>query len=546
MSVDPTPPLFESSGVGLEPDHGLDLDLDAWRDRVLRRMLPVLVIVAGIAAAGGVGVSILVHRYEIAVFDAVAWLAMVYLWRGALPYRARASAVVGLNFMVGTVILGLLGPSGVGYLWLAVAPITAALLFGRRAFLGWLIACEIVLVGFAVASHWFELGPTGALGVLWWLLVMAGVASLSLFTSLPTLDLLDGLAASLAVRSRSRDFARQQRHHEAALRSQFELLFNESPAALLLVGADGVVVRGNRLARQLFDLDLATVPIGALLGDVAAAATRAMCEPGDPSMSVFDELVYGRSATGRPRVVAVRISPIRIGATHHALVGAVDEGERMATQQALQHALDEKVTLLREVHHRVKNNLQIVSSLLDMQSDRVVSPEARGALLDSTHRVRAMAAIHQQLYAGDTFSRIDFGAYTRRLVEDLCGALAPDAQVTFALSTVEIPLADALPCGLILNELVTNALKHGRSGDGACRLAVGVRAVDERLEVEVRDAGAGLVTPWRELGRTSLGGRVIGALVRQLRATFDAGDADGGGARFRLVCPIQPVARSVG
>jgi PAS domain S-box-containing protein len=522
-----------------------DLDLDAWRDRVLSKVLRTVVVVAGLAAAFGIGLSMRVGLYGVAIFDAVAWVALVGVWRGALPYRLRAFTMVALLFLVGVVILGAIGPNGAGQMWLIGAPLTAALLSGRRAFVGWLVAVEAALLGFALAARWYDPWPLVPVDGLWWVLVMSSVASVALLVGLPTLELLSGLESTMAARASARDTAQRGEREQSELRAQFELLFSESPAALMLVDPSGTIVRHNVLAQRLFDLGADTpATIGALLGTSMHDVATRMHDSNDAveagSAPTFNATMEGTSAAGRPVLVAVQVSPIRFGDQPHALVGAVDVGERVAAQRALQGALSEKVTLLQEVHHRVKNNLQIVSSLLGLQADRTDSGEARVALLESVQRVRTMALIHQQLYGGDSFARIDFDTYARKLIAELCAALDPTARARLDCASVELVLANALPCGLILNEIVTNTLKHGRSTDGICRFTVTVRPHEGQLLMEVRDEGAGLSAPWRELRRRSLGGSIIDALVRQLRATLEVESEPGGGARFRLTAPLEP------
>jgi len=524
----------------------LDLDLDAWRDRVLTRMLGTVVGLAGVAAAGGIALSLQEGVYPIAAFDTVAWLTLVGIWWAEGRAAVRANALVGLLFLTGVVVMWVIGPNGAGHLWLIGAPLAAALLRGRSAFLGWLAAGEATLLAFGgwarVAAPW----PGVPVDGLWWLMILASYLSVCLLVGLPTLELLAGLEASLGVRARARAQAELRERDAMALRAQFELLFSESPAALLLVDASGGVVRTNADAQRLFDLPSDAVPaLDALLGP----AVLGVAGDGDrhtASAQDAGEVIRARSATGRPVDVVVRVLPLAVDGRPHALVSAIDISARVVAERALQQALSEKVTLLQEVHHRVKNNLQIVSSLLDMQADRVGSADARLALLESTQRVRTMALIHQQLYIGETFSQIDFAAYSRALVGELCGALDPRAQVSFSLAPVDLVLAHALPCGLILNELVTNALKHGRSADGVCRLGVSVEASDGQLVLEIADAGAGIATPWSARSRRGLGGSIIDALVYQLRATLEVGPSEAGGARFRLVAPREGEAREPG
>jgi two-component sensor histidine kinase len=198
----------------------------------------------------------------------------------------------------------------------------------------------------------------------------------------------------------------------------------------------------------------------------------------------------------------------------------------------LRRALAERELLLKEVHHRVKNNLQIIASLLDMQSDVHAASPVRDVLLDSTFRVRAMALIHQQLYAGDDLARIELGAYAATLARTLVGALEPRADLKLTTEEITVPISVALPCGLILNEVIANALKHGRSDDGRCRIAISVRAQDDVMLVSVADDGPGLREPWGSGASRSLGTRIVNALARQLRARIDT--SAGPGFRFEL------------
>jgi len=183
------------------------------------------------------------------------------------------------------------------------------------------------------------------------------------------------------------------------------------------------------------------------------------------------------------------------------------------------------VTLVQEVHHRVKNNLQIISSLVSLQSDGVSDPAIKAALLDTVQRIQSMALVHQQLYSSDNLARIDFGEYARALCHTLRGSVAPQASVGFDTEPVEIPVERAAPCGLILNELVTNAFKHGLSRDGSCTLMVRVRATPEGFALSVEDEGPGHAPDAVRSG--SMGQTLVAALVRQLRAT-------------RTVTPLHP------
>jgi len=207
---------------------------------------------------------------------------------------------------------------------------------------------------------------------------------------------------------------------------------------------------------------------------------------------------------------------------------------RKRTERELKESLREKETLLKEVHHRVKNNLQIVSSLLHLQFEQSTEPAVRDELLESVARVRSMALIHQELYAAPSLARIDVGAYTRNLVDILRHSTNPNAEVEVSVDPVAADLDQAAPFALILNELVTNAFKHGHSPNG-CNVQVVVAHEDSGFSVTVRDEGPGLPNGFDPHSSATLGIRLIDALVRQLRGKLTI--TTGRGSTFRVLVP---------
>lgn len=220
------------------------------------------------------------------------------------------------------------------------------------------------------------------------------------------------------------------------------------------------------------------------------------------------------------------------------------EAER-AHNQTIERSLAEKETLLKEIHHRVKNNLQIVSSLLSLQANQQADTLARTVLLESAHRVISMALIHEQMFGVTSLDRIDLGAYASRLVDYLRRAFAPAARVRVSATDVRVTLDLAVPLGLILNELVTNAFKYGGphsapesaprapSGDD-WDIAVTIGEQEDMIFVEVSDRGPGLPEGFNARTSSSLGLQIINSLSRQLRGTLTA--TNDHGAHFRFTC----------
>lgn len=213
----------------------------------------------------------------------------------------------------------------------------------------------------------------------------------------------------------------------------------------------------------------------------------------------------------------------------------VEERERM--EEDLVRSLREKEVLLKEVHHRVKNNLQIVSSLINLQLRVVKHRKAAEALVESQNRIRAMALIHEQLYRSVSLETVPFAAYVREIVPPLVlGSGAPIA-TGFDLADANLPLDLAVPCGLILNELVTNAVKHAFRGasEPRLRIAFGPDADEFCYRLEVGDNGPGLPEGYDPEAAESLGFTLVSALAGQLAGRFEY--RYDGGAVFVVVFP---------
>jgi PAS domain S-box-containing protein len=205
-------------------------------------------------------------------------------------------------------------------------------------------------------------------------------------------------------------------------------------------------------------------------------------------------------------------------------------------------ALEQQRMLLHEVNHRVKNSLQLVSSLLRLQARRVPDPAARRQLEDATTRISTIAHIHQRLYRDQDFQRINFGAFLSELCADLQGT-APQCSLEVRSPDFRVTTDRAIPLALVVNELVTNAFKYayptvdGESAGG--RVTVGVRLLEGgKIVITVEDEGVGLPEDFTIAGGRNLGMLLIGSLLTQLSGTLDV-RAGGGGACFSVTVPID-------
>ena len=223
---------------------------------------------------------------------------------------------------------------------------------------------------------------------------------------------------------------------------------------------------------------------------------------------------------------------------------AARQGEISAKNEQLEKLLRENEWLLREVHHRVKNNLQIVTSLLGTQSARLRDEAAFNAVSESQHRVHSMALIHQKLYKSDNLSSVNMEDYVGDLVEYLRDSISPGQAIAFEVyvEPLMLDVAQAVPLGLVLNEVITNSIKYafpdGRSGLISIRFS---SLSDGRLSLRISDDGIGLPSDMDPLYSTGFGLRLIRGLAGDLEAEIEM--PEGIGTTWIFIFAKDPAAR---
>jgi two-component sensor histidine kinase len=246
------------------------------------------------------------------------------------------------------------------------------------------------------------------------------------------------------------------------------------------------------------------VPVIVLTGrDDHAAVAEAMSE------GVQEYLVKGQIETrALPRALRHAIERFRL-LSRAALINL-----------ELEHRVQEKDLLLSEIHHRVKNSLQVVSSLLSLEGARVQDPAMTEMLLNTQSRIRSMATIHQTLYQSKDFARVDFHAFLTSFVPTLIQSYSihPELiRLSFHVAEVRLPIDAAIPCGLIVNELISNALKHafpnGRSGEICIDFT---HDRDQHAMLAVTDDGIGIPEDFDYERSSSLGIQLVYLLTGQL------------------------------
>lgn len=314
--------------------------------------------------------------------------------------------------------------------------------------------------------------------------------------------------------------------------TNLERVFDSMAAGLVVLDARGAMVSANGAAGELLGYarsELIGLPFGAICAEAA--------DVGEGPLLGGRCSGPGGAETGLTRKdgseVQVSLSCAELRPADGSLQGFVcvaqDLTDRKYIEEQVRRALAEKELLLREVHHRVKNNMQVISSLLAMQSSRADDPRVAASFEESQGRIRSMALIHEQLYRSADLTGIDLDSYLRILTDQLLESFGGETRIDVDVRVTDpgLEVDRALACGLIVNELVANAVKHAfPRGGGRVRLSL-VEGPNEMCELVVADDGLGLTRPGDLVGATSMGMSLIRTLVDQLEGELAVESTEG-------------------
>jgi len=317
---------------------------------------------------------------------------------------------------------------------------------------------------------------------------------------------------------------------EQALRKseeRFRRAVEYAPNAVVMVNATGRIEMVNAQAERLFGYQrsellgqqvetLVPGPLREKHPDLRDGFFRA---PRSRPMGAGRDL-YGLRKDGSQFPVEIGLNPIETEDGMMVLSAIIDISDRKREEGRIRDALKEKDLLLGEIHHRVKNNLQVIHSLLGLQSANVEDPAVLGILRESQNRVLSMALIHQTLYQSNDFARVDFASFLDALVPNVVTSYGIDSgrfAVAVDAGDVHLPISTAIPCGLIVNELVSNTLKHafpeGRDGRIDIQLASNGNG---GAVLSVSDDGIGLPENLDPAKTESLGLQLVTLLADQI------------------------------
>jgi PAS domain S-box-containing protein len=335
-------------------------------------------------------------------------------------------------------------------------------------------------------------------------------------------------------------------------KERVEAILDNSPDPILLLrGPDGGISTGNPSFYKMFGFTAAEMTEESLLhlidpayaDDLRKALLNVISHPATITLQVI-----ARKKDNQSFSADIALAPIKGGQLVKGIVCSIrDITERVQAEDKIrtallenEAALSEREVLLKEIHHRVKNNLQVVSSLLKLQSSSIHDERVKLLFLDSQNRVQSMALIHEQLYQAADLARIDFNTYIHNLTSHLLASYAGETgkiELKIDAEEIYLPIDVAIPCGLLINEMISNAFKHAFPTQESGTISISFRSTpSDEIELTIKDDGIGFPSDLDFRHTRSLGMQLIQQLTRQLHGTVELNGTQGTcfQVRFRL------------
>lgn len=328
-------------------------------------------------------------------------------------------------------------------------------------------------------------------------------------------------------------------------KERVEAILNNSPDGILLIDTSGKIEQCNTISTTMFDYEMGELTGKSIYELIDSSSIQVLQEQIKKCITKkqstrFQITVKTSNQSTFDGGVALAIVE-SVGPTSALVCSIRDISESVRAEERIKASLQEKEVLLREIHHRVKNNLQVISSLLDLQAGYTNDEKATELLLESQNRVRTMALVHERLYQSQDLAQIDFSTYLKELTTTLFNSYRIDGNrvgLEVYSDSIYLDIDRAIPCGLIINELVSNALKHAFPENRKGMITVQLKNVDQKqYTVIVNDNGIGLPKDL-DLHRTeTLGLQLVSGLAVQLDATIGLQRQNGTQFEIRFALP---------
>jgi len=331
---------------------------------------------------------------------------------------------------------------------------------------------------------------------------------------------------------------------EASL-EKYTDLYEFAPVGYLTLDPDGRIYQMNLTAAEIFQIERSALigrKLDSLLNQDFHPVFRDYLERvfrGSPDQHCEIQILIQNQPA-----VDLRLSATTMPGGDQCRLAIENITDRKQMEGQLRAALTEKEWLMREVHHRVKNNLAVIASLTDLQAKRTNDPQIQAGLRDLEQRIHTIALVHEQLYRSETLSLVDAQIYLERLIQDLSLSIGgADVQVSINASQVQLDIDKAIPLGLVVTEMVSNAFKHAfgdihhRSGradligsfgeNSRAQILVSLEPEKDKLVLKVSDNGVGLPADLDWQATRTLGMRLINRLSEQLHGELAVSSQSG-------------------
>lgn len=313
-----------------------------------------------------------------------------------------------------------------------------------------------------------------------------------------------------------------------------DALFSHTPDGIITFRSDGNIESLNPAAHRMFGID-ANEEEHLLINLLPSLDREAVNRREEEFLRTDGRSIplLAKHRDGYFFPVEVALSSLSIGGETMTIAFVRDITDRRQSEDRMKQSLIEKETLIKEIHHRVKNNLQVISSLLSLQARKIESPETRTAILESQNRVRSMALLHELLYQSADFSSIDFKHYVEKLSLNLLSSYSALDRIKIKVegSPLFLDLDVAIALGIIVNELVSNSIRHGFSNGPLTgerpEIIISMQDDEGNVTFTVKDNGSGILQDADAVKRTTLGLKLVTNLARQIGAVPDI-STDGG------------------
>ena len=324
-----------------------------------------------------------------------------------------------------------------------------------------------------------------------------------------------------------RDISDRKEYEEALKHREglFSKLFNSSPIGIALLNEHKEVEMVNEGFEKIFgysEKELKGLEIDRLIVPEQKHQDATRLSESDKVIEVTEQRL---TKDGRIVDVIIYAVPVIVDAKVVGIYGIyVDITDRKEAEEQVKKSLREKEILLAEIHHRVKNNLAVITGLLELQSYSAESESAKRILKDSQMRVNSIALVHEKLYQSEDFSEVAVDQYFKELTQVVHRTMITDdftVNIELNIEAIKLPITQAIPCGLLLNEILTNCFKHAFEGINEGKIFISFKEKGKQLILNIRDNGVGLPEQNSENVNSSLGMTLIKTLSKQLNADFD-------------------------